>query len=66
MNIEAAAGGWEIRYTESGVRHVVPINDLKEHEPEDCWCCPRIDDEGDADIVVHNSMDRREFVDKTN
>lgn len=37
--------------------HVVPINDLREHqENEKCWCRPN-DDEG---VIVHNSMDRRE------
>lgn len=62
MNVEKAAGGWEHRWTESGVLHVVPINDLREHEPSDCWCHPRVEQENGVDIAVHNSMDRREFV----
>lgn len=41
--------------------HVVPINDLRDHEDsEGCWCKPwRLDDE--PDVVVHNAMDGREF-----
>lgn len=39
------------------VIHVLPINDLCEHEEtETCWCKPRYD-EG---VIVHNSMDGRE------
>lgn len=37
--------------------HVVPLNDLREHEAEpDCWCGPT-EDEG---VWIHHSMDRRE------
>jgi len=37
--------------------HVVPLNDLREHDDTaDCWCRPR-EEEG---VIVHNSMDRRE------
>ncbi len=40
--------------------HVVPINDLREHELSvDCWCKPTEDDEW-PDIWVHHSMDERE------
>lgn len=47
-------------------KHVVPINDLKEHIVDDlkCWCRPRIDDE-DPDLIVHNSLDRREEYENT-
>lgn len=39
--------------------HVVPVNDLREHElvPE-CWCKPTPDDE--HDIWVHHALDGRE------
>ncbi len=38
--------------------HVLPINDLKDHEEsEKCWCKPVVD-EG---VCVHNSMDQREL-----
>ena len=50
---------WESVSTGPGIRHVVPLGDLKPHELSDeCWCLPR-EDAGDA-IWVHNSMDRRE------
>lgn len=37
---------------------VFPLNDLREHDPDDrkCWCQPRYED----GILIHNSMDRRE------
>lgn len=43
--------------------HVVPINDLREHETSDartCWCRPRVEIEGICWILVHNSLDGRE------
>jgi hypothetical protein len=40
--------------------HVVPLNDLREHIASlDCWCKPTEEDEW-PDVLVHNSMDRRE------
>lgn len=37
--------------------HVIPLDDLREHDcNEDCWCRP-IEDEG---VYIHNSMDGRE------
>jgi len=42
--------------------HVIPLNDLKEHKDTDidCWCQPRIEYEGNGEIVIHNSLDGRE------
>jgi hypothetical protein len=38
----------------------MPIGDVKEHvESIDCWCGPNVD----GDVVVHNSLDRREDFD---
>ena len=38
--------------------HVIPINDLRDHDDSPaCWCVPR-DDDG---VWIHNSMDRREY-----
>lgn len=47
-------------YDPDGEYHVVPINDLKEHDlSSDCWCRPGTD--GDYEnIYIHNSMDGRE------
>lgn len=40
--------------------HVVPINDLRDHDENGtgCWCRPTIED----GVVVHNSMDGREKI----
>lgn len=39
--------------------HVVPIDDIREHDltPE-CWCGPTPDDE--HDVFVHHALDERE------
>jgi hypothetical protein len=37
--------------------HVYPIDDLRDHVPNDCWCKPH-DDEG---VIVHHSLDSREL-----
>jgi hypothetical protein len=46
--------------------HVVPVNDLVEHECEgtDCICGPDLEqvegDDGDGWLVTHHSLDGRE------
>lgn len=41
--------------------HITPTNDLKEHEEaKTCWCNPREENYLGADVIVHNSLDRRE------
>jgi hypothetical protein len=47
--------GWIVR-----ANHVYPENDLREHSLGSCWCNPS-DDDG---IMVHNSLDRREFFER--
>lgn len=40
--------------------HVVPIDDLREHEDSaQCWCRPSEDDE-EPGVWVHRAMDGRE------
>ena len=40
--------------------HVIPLNDLREHEPyKTCWCKPTQDDDEPL-VWIHHSMDRRE------
>lgn len=40
------------------LHHVVPVNDLREHDTIGyCWCNPEVDDDL---VVIHNSMDERE------
>jgi hypothetical protein len=39
--------------------HVVPLNDIREHEDSgDCWCKPRLED----GVWIHYSMDGRELL----
>lgn len=42
--------------------HVVPVNDLLEHNTDsvECWCDPTIEVDGAILIVIHNSFDGRE------
>lgn len=41
--------------------HVLPLNDLRDHdETADCWCKPRRD-EDEPRVVIHNSLDQREL-----
>jgi hypothetical protein len=45
--------------------HVVPIDDIREHEEhEACWCAPRVESEGYGVVIIHNSMDGRELVER--
>lgn len=47
--------------------HILPINDLQEHEEETtCKCEPRVIFENGEMIVVHNSFDGREAVEMAN
>lgn len=43
--------------------HVLPVNDLKDHEDGfSCWCRPRIERQVNGNtLVIHNSADGREF-----
>jgi len=41
------------------VTHVVPVDDLKEHDlRSECWCYPDLHE--DERMVVHHSADNRE------
>lgn len=40
--------------------HVVPVNDIKEHVPDDCWCGTYNAEGEDNLIVIHPSGDKRE------
>lgn len=42
--------------------HVVPIDDLRDHEPDKaCWCRPTLNEEEDGDVYIHHSLDGREL-----
>lgn len=45
--------------------HVIPLNDLHEHIMSvSCPCNPTVEVVGAALIIIHNSWDRREFVEQ--
>lgn len=45
----------------SDIWHVIPLNDLQEHEEsEACWCRPDVDYVGVGTVVTHNAKDDRE------
>lgn len=53
-------GDWGCYIGDSHFVHVMPEDDLREHDiSESCWCAPRPDVEEEF-VMVHNSMDRRE------
>ena len=49
--------GWQIKTDNASVQHVVPVDDLREHVPVDCWCEPK---EVDDMFYSHNALDERE------
>lgn len=50
----------------SGDVHVMPIDDLRDHEEKrTCWCQPVVTQEPDEEaLVVHTSADGRELVER--
>jgi hypothetical protein len=47
--------------------HVIPRADYIEHEEEtDCICGPQVDENSHQVLVVHHSLDGREFREKKN
>lgn len=41
--------------------HVVPLNDLREHDLNgSCWCKPTLDNTEASPIWIHHAMDGRE------
>ena len=45
--------------------HVVPINDLEEHElSSSCKCNPKLTMENNEMIFIHNSYDLREIIEE--
>jgi hypothetical protein len=52
-------GQWVNVQLSTGEIHVLPVDDLRDHEQTDCWCNPARD--GDCDeVVIHNAADQRE------
>lgn len=47
------------------IYHIIPINDLKEHEDNStCHCHPEVHLENNDIFIVHNSYDGREIKEK--
>jgi hypothetical protein len=45
--------------------HVIPVNDMREHDEQPgCWCEPRVEAEGEGVVIIHNSMDGRELIER--
>lgn len=46
--------------------HILPINDLKEHEElSSCECNPKMEVLEDGDLmIIHNSYDKREIIER--
>lgn len=45
--------------------HILPLNDLKEHtESDECECHPTVKHVDGGKVVVHNSYDGREFLER--
>lgn len=43
------------------ILHVVPVDDLREHDSnKECWCKPQLDPTDTGGLWVHNAMDGRE------
>jgi len=55
------SGQWQVQWDYYDRRHVVPLDDLGEHTLAlYCRCFPREDD----GIIVHNSFDGRELIER--
>ena len=49
---------WQVRQDSHERLHVVPIDDLREHEPHaECWCSPVQEEAG---YIVHFALDERD------
>lgn len=45
--------------------HVLPIHDLRAHqEARNCWCQPRVEAVGPGVVVIHQSADGRELIER--
>lgn len=45
--------------------HIIPVNDLKDHiEETTCGCLPSVIFEEGEMLIIHNSYDKRELIEK--
>jgi hypothetical protein len=63
LNFREGTTAWCLARVDSNLKmssHILPIDDLRQHEAHDgelCWCRPELDEDGD---LVHNALDGRE------
>lgn len=57
--ILTVAKNWGI-VEDNGILHIIPRNDIVQHDLEFCMCNPRIEVGGK--LIVHNSYDCREYI----
>lgn len=58
---------WTALLVDYGIAHVIPLNDLREHEESEfCHCEPRVEYEENGRIIVHHSYDHREICEMEN
>lgn len=48
-----------VRYPTCTHFHILPVDDLRDHEETECWCGAAPDVE-DPTVIVHNALDGRE------
>jgi len=59
VNVTGKWGVFDCRETEDGV-HVIPLDDLVEHEQTTtCICQPRVEFDAGGMLVVHDAADGR-------
>lgn len=67
MAAPAGRKGWQVirsNLSRRRVYHVLPENDLRMHVFVACWCRPVRRHEDGGVVVVHNSHDGRELVER--
>lgn len=64
MNERISFGLFNVRTNTHDI-HVLPINDLREHqERRECWCLPRVDATSETAVITHHAADGRELVER--
>lgn len=55
---------WEAKRVAPGIVHVVPVDDIIDHnlDSADCVCGPRVRQREQGTVIVHASLDGRELV----
>lgn len=63
-NVTAHVSGWAAVTKDNCDIHVIPVDDIRPHDASSrCFCHP-VPDEEDERVIVHNSLDRREIIER--